>query len=85
MALDYPAKKLWVYLSDDGGADIMLYAMRKACSFAKVWLLYCRKYGVRTRCPNACFSMEKEEDDGLIRRAEFWDEREKVKVLLCPV
>ena len=81
MALDYPTEKLWVYLSDDGGADITLYAMRKAFSFAMVWLPFCRKYGVRTRSPNAYFSKEIEEDDGLIRRGEFCSEREKMKVL----
>ncbi|RWR85698.1 cellulose synthase-like protein G2 [Cinnamomum micranthum f. kanehirae] len=81
MALDYPTEKLWVYLSDDGGADITLYAMRKAFSFAMVWLPFCRKYGVRTRCPNAYFSMENDEDDGLIRRGEFWSEREKMKFM----
>ncbi|RWR85692.1 cellulose synthase-like protein G3 [Cinnamomum micranthum f. kanehirae] len=79
MALDYPAEKLWVYLSDDGGADITLYATRKAFSFAMVWLPFCRKYGVRTRCPDAYFSMEKEEDDGLIMKGEFWSERLKRK------
>ncbi|KAJ8631219.1 hypothetical protein MRB53_024542 [Persea americana] len=75
MALDYPAEKLWVYLSDDGGAAITLYAMREAFSFAKVWLPFCRKYGVRTTCPNAYFS----EEDGQIRSAEFLNEREKMK------
>ncbi|RWR85687.1 cellulose synthase-like protein g2-like [Cinnamomum micranthum f. kanehirae] len=79
MALDYPAEKLWVYLSDDGRADITLYAMRKAFSFAMVWLPFRRKYGVRTRCPNAYFSMKNDEDDGLIMRGEFWSERLKMK------
>ncbi|KAJ8631220.1 hypothetical protein MRB53_024543 [Persea americana] len=81
MALDYPAEKLWVYLSDDGGADVTLYAMRQAFSFAKVWLPFCRKYGVRTRCPNAYFSMENKEYDGQIRSAEFLNEREKMKFM----
>ncbi|XXG74463.1 hypothetical protein AAC387_Pa07g3174 [Persea americana] len=75
MALGYPAEKLWVYLSDDGGAAITLYAMREAFSFAKVWLPFCRKYEVRTTCPNAYFS----EEDGQIRSAEFLNEREKMK------
>ncbi|XXG74462.1 hypothetical protein AAC387_Pa07g3174 [Persea americana] len=80
MALDYPAEKLWVYLSDDGGADVTLYSMRQAFSFAKVWLPFCRKYGVRTRCPKAYFSMDNQWGDGQIRSAEFWNEREKMKV-----
>ncbi|XXG74466.1 hypothetical protein AAC387_Pa07g3177 [Persea americana] len=81
MALDYPTEKLWVYLSDDGGADITLYAMRKAFSFAMVWLPFCRKFGVRTRSPNAYFSKENEDDDGLIRMGEFCSEREKMKFM----
>ncbi|RWR85689.1 cellulose synthase-like protein G2 isoform X1 [Cinnamomum micranthum f. kanehirae] len=80
MALDYPAEKLWVYLSDDGGADNTLYAMRRAFSFAMVWLPFCRKYGVQTRCPNAYFSMDNKGGDGQIRSAEFYFEREKMKV-----
>ena len=34
LALDYPIEKLSVYLSDDGGSYITLYAIKEACSFA---------------------------------------------------
>ncbi|XP_075489145.1 quillaic acid 3-O-glycosyltransferase CSL1-like [Primulina tabacum] len=56
MALDYPVEKLAVYLSDDGGAAVTLFAMKEACLFARSWLPFCRKYGIKTRCPEAYFS-----------------------------
>ncbi|KAL0388467.1 UNVERIFIED_CONTAM: Cellulose synthase-like protein G3 [Sesamum radiatum] len=49
MALDYPTEKAVVYLSDDGGAAVTLYAMKEACAFARSWLPFCRKYGVKSR------------------------------------
>ncbi|MFS7924774.1 putative cellulose synthase (UDP-forming) [Helianthus anomalus] len=36
MALNYPAGKLTVYLSDDGGCPVTLEAMREALKFAKL-------------------------------------------------
>ncbi|CAI9775946.1 unnamed protein product [Fraxinus pennsylvanica] len=56
MALDYPAEKLAVYLSDDGGAAVTLYAIKEACEFARSWIPFCRKYEIKTRCPEAYFS-----------------------------
>ncbi|KAJ9182233.1 hypothetical protein P3X46_006253 [Hevea brasiliensis] len=56
MALDYPVEKLHVYLSDDAGAAITLHGMREAWKFARRWLPFCRRYGIKTRCPNAYFS-----------------------------
>lgn len=76
MSMDYPAGKLAVYLSDDGGAPITLYALRKAFCFAKVWLPFCRKYGVKTRCPKAYFCGE----DRRLGSDEFLNEWERVKV-----
>ncbi|XP_052191051.1 cellulose synthase-like protein G1 [Diospyros lotus] len=62
MALDYPAEKLAVYLSDDGGSSLTLFAIREAGSFAKCWLPFCRKYGIKTRCPEAYFSPSGDRD-----------------------
>lgn len=56
MALDYPAEKLGVYLSDDGGSPLTREAIKEASKFAKVWLPFCSKYGIKTRCPQAFFS-----------------------------
>ncbi|XP_059632393.1 cellulose synthase A catalytic subunit 4 [UDP-forming]-like [Cornus florida] len=63
MALDYPPDKLSVYLSDDGGASVTLYAMREAWGFARLWLPFCRRYGTKTRCPEAYFSSVLDDDN----------------------
>ncbi|CAK9175021.1 unnamed protein product [Ilex paraguariensis] len=78
MALDYPPEKMAVYLSDDGGAAVTLYAMKETCSFARVWLPFCRKYGIKTRSPEAYFSSFGD-DDRLLRSDDFNREEEKIK------
>lgn len=55
MAMDYPAEKLQVYLSDDGGSSLTLNGMREAWEFAKLWVPFCRSYKIEKRCPEACF------------------------------
>ncbi|KAK4492236.1 hypothetical protein RD792_003037 [Penstemon davidsonii] len=55
MALDYPADKLAVYLSDDGGSYVTLDAMREAWKFGKWWVPFCKKYNLKIRCPQAYF------------------------------
>ncbi|CAJ1958471.1 unnamed protein product [Sphenostylis stenocarpa] len=56
IAMDYPSDKLAVYLSDDGGCPVTLYAIREASEFARDWVPFCRKYGVKLRCPKVFFS-----------------------------
>lgn len=73
MALDYPPEKVVVYLSDDGGSSLTLNAIREAWRFARLWIPFCKAYGIRTRCPEAYFSKEEEDDD------QFVEEREKIK------
>ncbi|MBA0870245.1 hypothetical protein Goshw_009714 [Gossypium schwendimanii] len=62
LALDYPPEKLAVYLSDDGGSYITLYALKEAFAFSKRWLPFCMKYRIKTRCPEAFFSLAKYEE-----------------------
>lgn len=38
MAYDYPTEKLSVYVSDDGGSQLTLFALVEAAKFAKHWL-----------------------------------------------
>jgi hypothetical protein len=61
MAYDYPAEKLSVYLSDDGGSVLTFYAMWEASSFAKHWIPFCKRYNIEPRSPAAYFS----DSDGL--------------------
>ncbi|KAK2641601.1 hypothetical protein Ddye_023364 [Dipteronia dyeriana] len=56
LALDYPTDKMAVYLSDDGGSKITFYATKEASKFAKYWIPFCTKYGIKTRNPEAYFS-----------------------------
>ncbi|KAJ8556336.1 hypothetical protein K7X08_023094 [Anisodus acutangulus] len=79
MALDYPTDKLAVYLSDDAGCPLSLHAMVEACSFAKLWLPFCRKYGIKTRCPKAFFS-PLGEDDRVLKNDDFVAEMKEIKL-----
>ena len=82
MALDYPADKLCVYFSDDGGSCVTLSAIKEAWRFSKCWLPFCRRFGLKSRCPEAYFAgAEVDEDDGVVKSGhEFIDERRRVKV-----
>ena len=55
MTYDYPTEKLSVYVSDDGGSKLTLFAFMEAARFAAHWLPYCRKNKVVERCPKAHF------------------------------
>ncbi|KAH6816340.1 hypothetical protein C2S51_021160 [Perilla frutescens var. frutescens] len=79
MAMDYPPEKLAVYLSDDGGAAVTLYAMKEACVFAESWLPFCRKYGIKTRCPEAFFSSFGEAERDVLESDEFKEEEDKIE------
>ncbi|KAK2978630.1 hypothetical protein RJ640_019087, partial [Escallonia rubra] len=56
MAYDYPTEKLSVYVSDDGGSELTLFALMEAAKFASHWLPYCREHEILKRCPDAYFS-----------------------------
>jgi len=58
MAYNYPANKLNVYLSDDGGSQLTFYALLKACTFSKHWLPFCRRFNVEPRSPEVFFAQD---------------------------
>ncbi|KAF3628384.1 Cellulose synthase-like protein G3 [Capsicum annuum] len=58
LAYDYPTEKLSIYVSDDGGSELTLFALAEAARFAKHWLPFCRENGVVKRCPDAYFSSD---------------------------
>lgn len=84
MTLNYPARKLTVYLSDDGGCPVTLEAMSEAWRFAKIWVPFCKKYGVKIICPEAYFAERGVDDEGLVYNDEFAAEKVKVKVRMFP-
>lgn len=55
LAYDYPTEKLSVYLSDDGGSQLTLFAFMETAKFAKHWLPYCKKYNIMDRSPEVYF------------------------------
>ncbi|KAA8520973.1 hypothetical protein F0562_011646 [Nyssa sinensis] len=55
MAYDYPTEKLSVYVSDDGGSELTLFAFMEAAEFASHWLPFCRENKIIERCPDAYF------------------------------
>ncbi|XP_062193265.1 cellulose synthase-like protein E6 [Phragmites australis] len=63
MAYNYPAEKLSVYLSDDGGSILTFYALWEASAFAKHWLPFCKRYNIEPRSPAAYFSESDKSDD----------------------
>ena len=56
---DYPTEKLKVYISDDGGSKLTIFAFIEAAGFAAHWLPYCRNNKVLERCPKAHFGSSK--------------------------
>ncbi|KAK8493774.1 hypothetical protein V6N12_017872 [Hibiscus sabdariffa] len=55
MAYDYPADKISVYVSDDGGSALTLFAFMEAAKFASHWLPFCRERNIMERSPPAYF------------------------------
>ncbi|PIA45288.1 hypothetical protein AQUCO_01700670v1 [Aquilegia coerulea] len=78
LCLDYPPEKLFVYLSDDGGAPIMLYAAGEAYNFAKLWVPFCKKYGIKTIAPEAFFSSLNDEEHCHMS-SEFFENLQDIK------
>ncbi|XP_071918402.1 cellulose synthase-like protein G3 [Coffea arabica] len=56
MAYDYPTQKISVYVSDDGGSQLTLFAFLEAAKFGRHWLPFCRENSIMERCPDAYFS-----------------------------
>ncbi|KEH33683.1 cellulose synthase-like protein [Medicago truncatula] len=77
IAMDYPPDKLSIYLSDDGGSTITLFGIKEAFQFAKVWVPFCKKYGVKSRCPKIFFSPLGEDEQ--LPTHEFEAERDQIK------
>ncbi|KAK4365510.1 hypothetical protein RND71_016868 [Anisodus tanguticus] len=57
LAYDYcPIENVSVYISDDGGSELTLFAFMEAAKFAVYWLPFCRENKIVERCPDAYFS-----------------------------
>ncbi|KAF6136221.1 hypothetical protein GIB67_001630 [Kingdonia uniflora] len=60
MAYDYPPEKLSVYLSDDGGSDLIFYALLEASRFAAHWLPFCKILNMEPRALEVYFAEKSE-------------------------
>ncbi|KAF5478060.1 hypothetical protein F2P56_004650 [Juglans regia] len=56
MAYDYPTEKISVYVSDDGGSQVTLFACMEAAKFAYHWLPFCKKNNIIERSPETYFA-----------------------------
>ncbi|KAL5718947.1 hypothetical protein ACHQM5_011797 [Ranunculus cassubicifolius] len=74
LAYDYPTDKISVYVSDDGGSVMSLFAFIEAAKFATHWLPFCREKNIMERCPEAYF--------GSIQANTCGPESEKIKVYI---
>ena len=73
MAYDYPSDKLSVYVSDDGGSSLTLFALMEAAMFSEHWLPFCKKNSVEDRSPEVYFSS----------KSQYWtDEAGNIKVCI---
>ena len=73
IAYEYPAEKVSVYISDDGGSQMTLFALMEAAKFASHWLPFCRKNNLVDRSPYAYFASNHTP----------CSETEKIKVWTC--
>ncbi|XP_027164171.1 cellulose synthase-like protein G3 [Coffea eugenioides] len=58
MAYDYPTEKLSIYVSDDGGSELTLFAIMEAAKFGAHWLAFCRENKVLDRSPAEFFRLQ---------------------------
>ncbi|KAJ0104749.1 hypothetical protein Patl1_17489 [Pistacia atlantica] len=72
MAYDYPTEKVSVYVSDDGGSALTLFAFMEAAKFASHWLPFCREKNIMVRSPEVYFSTSNH---------SWCSETEKIKAL----
>jgi hypothetical protein len=75
MAYDYPTEKISVYISDDGGSALTLFAFMEAAKFATHWLPFCKKNNILERSPEALFESNH----------PCTSESEKIKVRYCNI
>lgn len=60
LVMDYLAGKLACYISDDGCSPLTCYALLEAATFARLWVLFCRRHGVGVKAPFIYFSSDPE-------------------------
>ncbi|KAL4283026.1 hypothetical protein GQ457_16G025940 [Hibiscus cannabinus] len=80
MAYDYPADKISVYVSDDGGSALTLFAFMEAAKFASHWLPFCREHNIMERSPPVYFETNHPSSTPHFEKIKSMYEEMKVKV-----
>ncbi|CAI0441705.1 unnamed protein product [Linum tenue] len=81
MAYDYPRDRLAVYVSDDGGSALTLFAFVEAAKFAARWLPFCERNRVVERNPAVYFGSNRGHPvDGEVEEIKTMYESMKHKV-----
>ncbi|CAH9087413.1 unnamed protein product [Cuscuta epithymum] len=70
ISYNYPPEKLNIYLSDDGGSELVFYALWEASRFSKYWIPFCKKFKVEPRSPHVYFAQCVVEQDKVF--SEEW-------------
>ncbi|XP_038692206.1 cellulose synthase-like protein D4 [Tripterygium wilfordii] len=78
LSVDYPVEKLACYISDDGGALLTFEAMAEACSFADLWVPFCRKHNIEPRNPDSYFALKIDPTKNK-SRPDFVKDRRRIK------
>ncbi|KAI3675198.1 hypothetical protein L1987_84784 [Smallanthus sonchifolius] len=84
LAVDYPADKLAVYLSDDGCSALTFYSLVETTKFAKLWVPFCKKYNVQVRAPFRYFNSKPTSlEDGSSELQQEWKKMKNEYGDLC--
>ncbi|KAL4591793.1 hypothetical protein LXL04_004764 [Taraxacum kok-saghyz] len=78
LATEYPVEKIACYISDDGGSLLNFEALAEACTFAELWVPFCRKHDIEPRNPDTYFSLKGDPTKNK-KRIDFVKDRRKVK------
>ncbi|XP_020873283.1 cellulose synthase-like protein G1 isoform X4 [Arabidopsis lyrata subsp. lyrata] len=80
MAYEYPSDKISVYVSDDGGSSLTLFALMEAAKFSEHWLPFCKKNNVQDRSPAVYFSSKSDSRSGEAENIKMMYEDMKSRV-----
>ncbi|XVF53112.1 hypothetical protein PTKIN_Ptkin05aG0073800 [Pterospermum kingtungense] len=80
MAYDYPTDKISVYVSDDGGSALTLFAFMEAAKFASHWLPFCREHNIMERSPRVYFASNYHSRSPQTEKIKVMYENENMKV-----
>ncbi|KAK8482455.1 hypothetical protein V6N13_060335 [Hibiscus sabdariffa] len=80
MAYDYPADKISIYVSDDGGSALTLFTFMEAAKFASHWLPFCKEHNIMERNPQVLFEAKHHSSSPHFEKIKMMYEDMKVKV-----